>query len=262
MSLIKFSLCLIPASVALSLLTIASGVTAAMSSHGVVLNGDGQTQAFKARGTQLAQSGPPPPRKNPGSSSAGGRRDPTACAQDAATATPGLKLTALSPITKPGLTLAERPTFLVYIPKTSAKTAEFSLLDRNGDSAYQTTFALTHTADIVTMTLPSQVSPLAVGKPYTWSIALICNPNDRLNDHFVTGTVQRIELPPDRLRQIQQASPRERVALYQQADAWYDALAVLFELRHTQPSDPDVKTLWREFLQSSGVDIEMNSQPK
>lgn len=280
MSLIKFPLCLIPTSIALSLWAILPQMaiaTQSFSSPSTTLRSPlvplkkGESEPFLAplgkggwggQTTQLAQVGPPPPRKNPGSSSAGGRRDPTACPQDAATATPRLELTALSPTTKPGLTVAERPTFLVYIPKTSAKTAEFSLRDPNEDEVYQTTFALTHTADIVSITLPSQIPPLEIGKPYTWSVAIICNPNDRLNDRFVTGTVQRTELNPDRLRQIQQASPRERVALYQQADAWYDALAILFELRRTQPNDSAIKALWREFLQSSGVDIEMNSQSK
>lgn len=50
------------------------------------------------------------------------------------------------------------------------------------------------------------------------------------------------------------ASPKEQISLYQKADAWYDALAVLFELKRTQPNDPSISATWREFLQSGGVD--------
>lgn len=203
--------------------------------------------------TQLAQSNPPPPPKNPGSSAPGGRRDPTACPQDVGMTTTEQQLTALSPTTKPGITLAERPTFFVFVPKTSAKTAEFSLRDRNNRGVYRTTLALTDPPGIVSLNLPAQAPALEVGKQYWWSFAVICNPNDRMDDRAVTGTVQRITLEPDRLRQIQQASPKEQVLLYQKADVWYDAIAVLFELQRTHPNDPSINTLWREFLQSGSV---------
>jgi hypothetical protein len=203
--------------------------------------------------TQLAQSNPPPPPKNPGSSSPGGRRDPSACPQDTDTATSTQELTALSPTTKSGNTLAERPTFFVFVPKTSAKTAEFSLRDRSGKGVYRTTFDLTNVPGIVGFSLPTQAQTLEVGKQYVWSFAVICNPNNRIDDRFVTGTVQRITLDPTRLRQIQQAPPKERVLLYQEADVWYDAIAVLFELQRTQPNDPSINTIWRDFLKSGGV---------
>lgn len=208
---------------------------------------------------QLAQSNPPPPPTNPGSSSAGGRRNPSNCPQDVGAATPSPLLTALSPTTKPGLTVAERPTFLVYVPKTSAKNAEFSLRSRLGQGVYRTMIALTNTPALINITLPAQAKPLEIDKPYTWSFAIICNPNDRLDDRFATGMIQRLELDPARLRQIQQASPREQVALYQQADAWYDALALLFQLKRSQPKDSTISTAWRDLLQAGGVDTMIDS---
>jgi len=207
---------------------------------------------------QLKQSNPPPPPENPDSSAPGGRRAPTACPQDEA-ATTGLPLTAFSPTTKPGLTVAERPTFLVYVPKTSAENAEFSLRSRDGRGVYRTTVALTNTPDIMSITLPAQAPPLEVGKQYTWSLAVICNPNDRVEDRFVTGTVQRTELDATRWSQIQQASPKEQVSLYRKADAWYDVLIVLFELQRTQPNDPSITAMWREFLQAGGVSSMIDS---
>jgi hypothetical protein len=217
-------------------------------------------QISKVRDAEPKQSNPPPPAQNPGSSAPGGRRNGTACPQDAGAATTSPLLTALSPTTKPGLTLAERPTFLVYVPKTSAKTAEFSLRTQNGSGVYRTTFTLTNTPDTVSISLPSNAPSLEIGKQYIWSFAMICNPNDRVEDRFVTGTVQRTELDPTRLRQIEQASPKERISLYQKADIWYDPLTILFELRRTQPNDPSTSTAWREFLQSGGVDTIIDSK--
>ncbi|MBD2520542.1 DUF928 domain-containing protein [Nostoc sp. FACHB-973] len=208
---------------------------------------------------QLAQSNPPPPPTNPDRSSAGGRRNPSNCPQDTEAATSSPLLTALSPTTKPGFTLSEHPTFLVYVPKTSAKNAEFSLRSRGSRGIYRTTVALTNTPNLINLTLPTQTPPLTVGQPYTWSFAIICNPSDRLEDRFVTGMVERIDFDSARLRQIQQASLKEQVALYQKADVWYDALAVLYQLRRSQMNDPSINTAWRELLQSGGVDTMINS---
>jgi hypothetical protein len=202
----------------------------------------------------FAQSNPPPPPSNPGSSSAGGRRDPSTCPQDAEAVPTTPVLTALSPKPKAGLTLAEHPTFLVYVPKTSAKNAEFSLRDRAGHGVYRAAIALTNTPDLIRITLPVETKPLEMDQQYTWSFAMICNPADRLSDRFVTGMIQRTQLDPTRLRQLEQSQPGQRVSLYQQNDIWYDALALLFELKYRQPPDPSIIKTWREFLQSGQVD--------
>lgn len=209
--------------------------------------------------TQHKQGNPPPPPKNPKYTLPGGRRDPTTCPQDTEVTRP--TLIALSPPSKPGLTLAEHPTFFVYVPKTSAKTAEFGLRDRTGHGVYRSTIALTNTPEIIKISLPSQSPPLEIGKQYIWSFAMICNPNDRIDDRFVTSTIQRTELDPTRQSQIQQAPPREQISLYRQAGAWYDALTVLYELQRTQPNDSSIRRMWREVLKSVGVDEIIDRKP-
>jgi hypothetical protein len=260
MSSIKALLKIIPLSMALALGVTITTVTIAPGAA-IELDGTGSPSSPQKE-RQLAQSNPPPPPTNPGSSSAGGRRDPTNCPQDAGLAAASPLLTALSPTTKPGITLAERPTFLVYVPKTSAKAAEFSLRSRMGQGVYRTMIALTTTPNLLSITLPAQAMSLEVGKLYTWSFAIICNPDDRLDDRFVTGMVQRITLDATRLHQIQQASPREQATLYQQANVWYEAIAVLYRLKRSQRNDPGISTAWRELLQAGGVDtmIDGNSE--
>jgi Domain of Unknown Function (DUF928) len=245
---IKSLLCILPFGLVLEL-TIALNATAQPES-GISRVFD--VQPAETQQVKLKQSNPPPPPTNPDSSAAGGRRDPSACPQDAAATRP--LLTALSPTTKSGLTLAERPTFLVYVPKTSAETAEFSLGDRQGHGLYRTTVTLTHTPDLIRISLPAQAAPLELNQQYTWSFAIICNPADRVEDQFVTGSVQRIELSADRLQQIEQAAPKQRIVLYQENGIWYDALALLLELQRSQPNDPDIQTIWGNLLQVGGVD--------
>lgn len=257
---IKSLLCSLSIGIALTLeLAIALSTTVAIAaSVATQLNQGGKLSISKVHQAERKQSDPPPPPTNPDSSAAGGRRAPSACPQDAGAATTSPPLTALSPTTKPGLTLAQ-PTFLVYVPRTSAKNAEFSLRSRDGRGVYRTTVALTNTPDIISITLPAQATPLEIGKQYTWSFAIICNPDDRVADQFVTGTVQRTELDPTRLRQIEQTPPKQRVELYQKDGIWYNALALLFELKRSQPNDPSLSKAWREFLQSGGVDTMIDS---
>lgn len=207
------------------------------------------------------QSDSPPPRQNPGSSAAGGRRNSAACPQDRGTTSTSLPLTALSPMTEPGLTLEAYPTFLIYVPRTSAETAEFSLSSREGRGIYRTTIPLTDTPDIISITVPAESEPLEIGRSYMWVLAIICDPNHRMSDQFVMATVQRTELDPVRLSQIEQAPVRERITLYQESGIWHDALALLFELKRSQRDNPEIDTAWRELLQSGGVDtmIDINS---
>jgi hypothetical protein len=172
-------------------------------------------------------------------------------------------LTALSPIAQPGITLATHPTFLVYVPTTNAENAEFSLRNQAGQGLYRTTVSLPPTPAIVSISLPEQTAALAMDKPYTWTFAIICDPNDRLEDQFVTGTVQRRDLDPARAAQLEQASASDRLPLYQQDGVWYDALALLLELRRNDPDDTSLTTAWHELLQSGGIDIvEINSVPQ
>lgn len=256
---IKILLHRIPVGIALALeLAIVNTTVAIAPSAAIALNQGGKP-SIQVRNIQLAQSNPPPPPTNPDSSAAGGRRDPSACPQDVGTAPTTSLLTALSPTTQSGLTTAETPTFLVYVPKTTAENAEFSLRSQTGEGVYRTTIALTTTPNLISITLPAQATSLEVGKSYIWSFAIICNPGDRLDDRFVTGMVQRIELEPDRLRQIQQAPLEEQAVLYQKANVWYDALAILFKLKRSQPTDPGINTAWRELLQAGGVDTMIDS---
>ena len=196
---------------------------------------------------------PPPPPNNPDETTGGGTRDEGRCPQDAITSEP--PLTALSPVTELGLTVAERPIFLAYVPQTTAQTAEFSLFDQNNQGIYQTTFALTNTPGIVSFSLPPNAPPLEIGKDYTWSFAMICNPKNRLQDQFVRGRIRRTELNAALMNQIEKASLKERVSLYKIADVWYEAVFTLFDLQRSQPNDPSVSAAWKELLNSG----ELNS---
>lgn len=165
-----------------------------------------------------------------------------------------IPLTALIPDTNLGLTTSEYPTFFWYIPKTAAKTAEFVLNDGTKD-IYKTSFAIAGTPGIVSLTLPKTTTlpPLEVGKNYSWSFALICDPEESSSIDFVQGWVQRVVLNPSVSAKLEKAAPRDRPGIYASAGIWNDALMSLAELRRAKPNDSVLAKDWESILKSVGL---------
>ena len=151
-----------------------------------------------------------------------------------------------------GLTVAERPTFWVYYPysPTSSHSVEFVLQDEQGNEVYQTLLSDSGTKPgVVGFQLPSTAPALDINKRYRWFFSVYCEPDDS-TPTYVSGWVQRVPLDPSLKRQIEQATPRERVALYNQADIWQEAVTALAELRRQKPNDASLNEEWVKLMQS------------
>jgi hypothetical protein len=164
-----------------------------------------------------------------------------------------------SPVTDPQLTVSAHPTFLVYVPQTSAKGLELTL-EQDGKGIYQTTVNLTGTPGIVGISLPATAPELEIGKDYKWLVSVVCE-SGAPEDSFVAGSVRRIQ-PDSTLSQIDRAKPLEQVALYAKSGVWFDAVANLAALRKAQPNDPQVASAWKELLQGAGLDAIANAPLK
>ena len=200
----------------------------------------------------------------------GGRRNDGKCLQDrqaSAQSSTEVKpldqlLTPLlrSPVTEPQLTVSARPTFLVYVPQTSAKAMELKLEDSNGQDFYYTTLNLSSTPGIVSIQLPTNAPELEIGKDYKWLVSMVCG-SGAPEDSFVDGSVRRIQADST-LSQIERAKPLDKVALYAKNGVWFDAVANLAALRKAQPNDPQVASAWKELLQGAGLDAIANAPLK
>jgi hypothetical protein len=159
------------------------------------------------------------------------------------------------------LTVAANPTFFVYVPETTAKSAEFLLLDDQDNKVYETSLQLptvvssdvssssVSTPGIVKLSLPANVS-LETGKTYHWEFKLNCPPDesgDASDNPFVDGWIQRTELSPDLKTKIEQATPLEQAKLYAKARIWSEALMLAAQLRSSHPAE------WEELLKSVGL---------
>ena len=182
-----------------------------------------------------------------------GSRDAGKCGSDEAENQP---LTLLVPANAVALTVAERPTLLVYVPETMAEAAELSLRDEQGNGIYQTTIAWAETPGIMRIQMPASAPSLEVGQTYQWSVAMICDRDDRLRDRVVDGWIRRTEANMQLTQQLETASIPEQVVVYAQHGIWYDTISTLAELRSTSEDSTVVTNAWKQLLTSESVQLE------
>lgn len=165
----------------------------------------------------------------PERTASGGRRDQS-CLQGGA-----MSATALVPLNNLVTTVAEKPSLFFYLPATQAKTAEFVLMDNQGNELAQKMITLTGEAGVMDVKLPD-TAKLETNQNYWWELAIICNPQDRTQDLFIQGKLQRQELPTEFVRQLETADLLQQAQLYADAGIWHEALAIALRLRDTHPN--------------------------
>ncbi|MGD1804308.1 DUF928 domain-containing protein [Dapis sp. BLCC M126] len=182
------------------------------------------------------------------------------------------KPTALIPKTNIGLTLAEYPTFFVYLPGIEdlseylpaiEEIAEFWLADEAG-TIYKTELKLPNTNGIVMINLPEDgsIPPLAVGKVYQWGVELIPSVREEVYDFdelLTSGWVKRIEISPNLLQELQNTTPDNHPKVYAEAGIWHETLDSLATLRQSNPNNSTFLTQWQDILESVGLENVANA---
>lgn len=183
---------------------------------------------------------PPPPRVPPNRVKPGGGLDfaRQSCIKNSAS------LTALVPVDNPVLTTQPYPSFLFYIPDTSAaiRYGEFALFTADEKQRiYSTTVNFTQTPGIIKIDIPpSEQYALQEETYYHWYFRVYCqdasNPRTSLD---VNGWIRRVSLTTTRKSQIEAVSP----------DIWYDAIAQVADNLITLPHSSRSRDRWIELLQ-------------
>lgn len=165
-------------------------------------------------------------------------------------------LMAIMPETSYGETISAYPTFFWFVPDVPAKAAEFVLYDEAGNEVYYTTFRVTGTSGILSLSLPetADLPPLEMGQNYEWVFSLICDEQDRSGDLFTTGWLRRVEADTELEGQLTTLAAGDRANTYAQEGLWYDALAELAAEYRTNPNDAAIATQWTQLLGSVGLD--------
>ncbi|MEO8890072.1 MAG: DUF928 domain-containing protein [Coleofasciculaceae cyanobacterium] len=223
-----------------------------------------QTQSSPSTLMPVVSFEPPDDQKTLDDSRGGASRTTTVkCSQDQAYSP---SMTALTPGSKLGLTVASHPTFFAYIPATSAQQAHFTLKDDHDRGVYQTLLPINSAGGVVSITLPEDKPPLELGKTYSWSVALMCQPT-QTDTPMVRGQVRRVELKagqmPNQINSMMsQKAILEQAALYGKSGIWYDSINLLAKLRQAQPNDQTLATNWVKLLDSVGLEAVANQPLK
>ena len=191
------------------------------------------------------RSGQPPTTQGAGS------RNDRYCSQDTPTKNEPT-LTALVPPNQSSLTWAERPTFWVYLPKTSARQIVLSVKEEGSQQHSQRFLPITGESGIIGVQLAKNSPPLEVGKSYQWAIVLMCGDRPSPNDPVVTAWVRHAV--PSQPTNNQQTALEQAVG-YGEQGIWYDALTTLAVARRSQPDNSALAKIWADFLAQPSVGL-------
>ncbi|AUB40099.1 LysM repeat [Nostoc flagelliforme CCNUN1] len=208
---------------------------------------------------------PLPPGSPPGGRLRGGARRGGECQVSK------LDLTALvhsteganSVINVWGQTTVERPSWFFYVPysKDLPYEVEFVLKEdqdsnesNESNEIYHKAIALPEKPGIIRVSLPTTAPPLALDKQYRWFFVINCDKEKKYPPTFVEGVIQRVELNPAAVKELQTTELLRRYTIYAQNGIWYDALTTLAQLRQKNPKDAALQAEWRNLLSSIGLD--------
>jgi Domain of Unknown Function (DUF928) len=162
-----------------------------------------------------------------------------------------------------GVTLKSHPTFIFHLPAIASGAlsppVEFVIRDLDDNDIYKARFTTNGRGGIASITLPetSGVQGLELNKDYKWSVAIICQMNDRGKDLVKEGLIQRIPVPEELSPNILgDKSLLEQAEILRNASIWYDAVALMMETQQTNPT----LSQWGGLLQAVGLG-EFASQP-
>ena len=201
---------------------------------------------------------PPPEEEQPESTEGAASRQHQQCDRDFVNsqqkgyATPHLNLTAVVPISNYGLTVAKRPNFWVYLPKTSAKQAILSIRAEGKIHHWQQSIPLTGEAGIMGIPLSKDAPTLEVGKSYQWALVLVCGNKPNPNDPVVAAWIKRVDKSPAINFYLHPKTRLEQAAWYAKEGIWYDALSILIEEKASSLDNQN--DTWSKYLRSGGLD--------
>jgi hypothetical protein len=194
----------------------------------------------------------PPDRGLPGRRKGGGTRN-LRCVNSERT------LTALTPVSNLGFTIAEYPQIFWFVPEHKAAFIEVSLYGTNSDLQdtdllFLSQFKTSGQQGIGQFKVPSGINfiPLDVGKTYHWYISLMCDADDRAQDITVSGWLERVP-PSEDLKAAKNLKGVDRYRALARAGLWFDALDFLTQLNCQNQTE--VGSLWKSLMNNPKVDL-------
>lgn len=163
-------------------------------------------------------------------------------------------MTAVTPINNVSTFVGDAAMLWVYIPSGENLEAELYVQnDVTGEAVYQHIVDLPAAGGILPIVLPTKTADgetlLDVGSDYFWELAVICNAQDRNQDQFVQGFLQRVEKSDTLTAALaNETDLATQAELYAAAGIWQETLQIVTQLRDDQPN------LWQGLLSSVALE--------
>ncbi|HBB35987.1 MAG TPA: hypothetical protein DC064_30475 [Cyanobacteria bacterium UBA9273] len=225
-----------------------AAITLGLSSVGQITLSQSVPSQQNIQQTQIIFNDPTPPSQGSPSGRQRGGASRGPCRQFEA-------LTALVPANHGivwGRTTSERPTFWFYLPNqlTAQTPVEFVLQDAADNYVYNTRFTAPETkSGLINLEMPSTVKSLEVGKTYSWTLSVYCDPDKPSTSVFVKGTIERVNLDAALKNRLQGATPIEQVSLYAANGIWFEALNTLANLYRPYSEQKSIAAAWVSLLE-------------
>jgi hypothetical protein len=150
-------------------------------------------------------------------------------------------------------TVAEHPVLMWFLRETPARDVEFHLAvvdDRSGQPRGDVRLTAPTRPGVQRIRLRDRHLDLAPGTAYRWTLSMR---RGAATVSATSGRIERIELPPALAAAVRSARPEERPGLYAGAGVWYDALAILNDLRERYPQNASAQAAFASLLEQGGL---------
>ena len=247
---LKKAVQLSPALILFFLFTLPSLAQTNISNLGKTEFNSRKQETKPSRNLQLIQFPSSPDRGKPKRTGAAGRRG-SSCIS---TQDDEPSLTAIMPTwDNEGKAVDTTSTLYVFVPKNDTKIGEFVVIDEEGNDVYQANFTPPSQPGIIPITIPPTVD-IKIGGKYQWYFTLICNADDRSEDEYLTGSLERATLGTLLNNSLQKATAFKKAEIFARQNIWYDTIHNVASLRNQNPQ------LWISLLESVGLE-KLANQP-
>lgn len=135
------------------------------------------------------------------------------------------KVQLLAPEDHVGLTTFGHPVFFGRVTTTSPVKVSFVLAEPGVVEPIAEMEQTVQSSGIIKFSLPSQQTGIKQGKPYLWTVSLICNSKRPSQNAYAYAWIERVPTPASLTSQLKASQISDRSAIYAQSGIWYDALA-------------------------------------
>lgn len=138
------------------------------------------------------------------------------------------RLHLLAPENHVGMTNSSHPTFFWQVTANAPVQIRFTLVEPGGLEPIVDFQQVVQKSGVVKFQLPPHLPELKQGKPYRWSVALICNPKRPSQNAYAYAWIERVPQSPYLTEHLKLRNV-EPTTMYAREGIWYDALAEAYK---------------------------------